>query len=97
MMLAPLLAYVPPALLLGLLLSVTYAGLLHLWKGSSLRDLLLYLVASAGGFAVGQLLGLLLQMPLPHIGQVHVVEASIFAWLALVGVRELTVARRTSP
>ena len=92
-----MLAFVPPALLLGILLSVAYASLLHLWKGRSLRDLLLYLMASAGGFAVGQLLGLLLQIPLPRMGQVHVVEASIFAWLALIGVRELTVMRRMNP
>jgi hypothetical protein len=90
-------ALVPPALLLGIVLCVAYAGLLHLWKGRTLRDLLFYLPASAGGFAVGQLLGMLLQIPLPRIGQVHVVEASIFAWLALIGVRELTVARRTNP
>jgi hypothetical protein len=92
-----MLAYVPPALLLSLLLSVAYAAILHLWKGRSFQDLLLYLVASAGGFAVGQLLGLLLQIPLPRIGQVHVIEATIFAWLALIGVRELTVARRANP
>jgi hypothetical protein len=92
-----MLAFVPPALLLGILLSVAYATLLHLWKGRSLRDLLLYLAASAVGFAVGQLLGLLLQIPFPRMGQVHVVEASIFAWLALIGVRELTVARRINP
>jgi hypothetical protein len=88
---------VPPALLLGLLLSVAYASILHLWKGRSLRDLLLYLVASALGFAVGHLLGLLLQMPMPRIGEVHVIEASVFAWVALVGVRELTVMRRANP
>jgi uncharacterized membrane protein YfcA len=92
-----MLALVPPALLLGLLLSVAYASLLHLWKGRSLRDLLLYLLASACGFAVGQLLGLLLQMPLPRIGQVHVVEATVFAWVALIGVRELTTMRRANP
>ena len=91
-----MLSLVPPALLLGILLSVAYASLLHVWKGRSLRDLLLYLIASAGGFAVGQLLGLLLQIPLPRMGQVHVVEASDFAWLALIGVRELTVMRRTN-
>ena len=92
-----MLAYVPPALLLGILLSVAYASLLHLCKGSSMREFLIYLVASAGGFAVGQLLGLLLQIPLPRIGQVHVVEATVFAWVALIGVRELTVMRRTNP
>ncbi len=89
-----MLALVPPALLLSIVLCVAYASLLHLWKGRTLRDLLLYLAAAVGGFAVGQLLGILLQMPLPQIGQVHVVEASIFAWLALIGMRELTVARR---
>jgi hypothetical protein len=88
---------IPPALVLGLILSVGYASLLHLWKGSSLRDLVLYQIAAAGGFAVGHLVGLLLQMPLPRIGQVHVIEATLFAWLALIGVRELTVTRRTNP
>ena len=92
-----MLAIVPPALLLSLLLSVAFASILHLWKGRTTRDLLLYLVASAVGFAVGQLLGLLLQIPLPTIGQVHVIEASIFAWIALIGVRELTVPRRINP
>lgn len=92
-----MLTYVPPALLLSVILCVGYASLLHLWKGRSLRDLLLYLVASAGGFAVGQLLGLLLQIPLPHIGEIHVIEATVFAWVALIGVRELTIARRTTP
>jgi hypothetical protein len=92
-----MLALVPPALLLGLLLSVAYAGLLHVWKGRSLRDLLLYLVASAVGFAIGHLLGLLLQIPLPRIGEVHVIEATVFAWVALIGVRELTVMRQVKP
>jgi hypothetical protein len=85
-----MLAWIPPALLLGVLLSIAYASLLHLWGGRSLRDLLIYMAAAAGGFAVGQLLGVLLQLPLPRIGQVHIVEASIFAWLALIGARELT-------
>ena len=92
-----MLAFVPPALLLGLLLSVAYAGLLHVWKGHSLRDLLLYLVASAVGFAIGHFLGLLLQIPLPRIGEVHVIEATVFAWVALIGVRELTLMRRANP
>ncbi|MCC6168130.1 MAG: hypothetical protein IT329_12965 [Caldilineaceae bacterium] len=81
--------WIPPALLLSALLCIAYASLLHLWGGRSLRDLLIYAAAAAGGFAVGQLIGMLLQLPLPRIGQVHVVEASIFAWLALIGAREL--------
>lgn len=88
-----MLAWIPPALLLGALLCIAYASLLHLWGGRSLRDLLVYAAAAAGGFAVGQLLGILLQLPLPRIGQVHIVEASIFAWLALIGARELASNR----
>lgn len=88
---------IAPALVLGLALSMAYAALLHLWKGRSLRDLVAYQIAAVGGFAVGQLVGLLLQMPLPRIGQVHIIEATIFAWLALIGVRELTTTRRTNP
>lgn len=84
-----MLELVPPAVLLSALLCAGYAGLLHLWGGRSLRDLLVYLAAAAGGFAVGQLLGVLLQIPVPRIGQVHVIEASLFAWLALIGAREL--------
>ncbi|RIK35666.1 MAG: hypothetical protein DCC57_23140 [Chloroflexi bacterium] len=89
-----MLQWIPPALLLSALLCIAYASLLHLWGGRSLRDLLVYIAAAAGGFAVGQLLGVLLQLPLPRIGQVHVVEASIFAWLALIGARELAGSRR---
>lgn len=92
-----MLALVPPALLLGLLLSIAYAGLLHVWKGRTLRDLVLYLVASIVGFAIGHLLGLLLQIPLPLIGEVHVIEATVLAWVALIGVRELTVMRQVKP
>jgi hypothetical protein len=84
----------PPALVLSVLLVVGYAALLHLWGGRSLQELFLYLAAAGIGFAVGQLLGLLLQMPLPRIGQVHVVEATVFAWLALIGAREWAGARR---
>jgi hypothetical protein len=91
-----MLEFVPPALILGVLLSVGFASLLHLWGGRTLQDFLLYLIASAVGFTVGQLLGVLLQIPLPRVGQIHIVEATIFAWLALIGARELVTVRRTS-
>ena len=84
-----MIAFVPPALLLGILLSTGYAGLFHLWGGRSVRDLLVYLCAGGCGFAVGQLVGILARSPLPQIGELHVVEGSLMAWLALIGVREL--------
>ena len=79
----------PPGLLLGLVISALYAGLFHLWGGRTLRDLLMYLVASLVGFTVGQVIGMLIRLPLPHIGQVYIIEASIVAWLAMIAVREL--------
>ena len=88
-----MIALIPPGLLLGLLLSVGYACLFHVWGGRSLRDLLFYLIASACGFAIGQLLGALMQLPLPQIGQIHIAEASIVAWIALIGVREFSIER----
>jgi hypothetical protein len=89
-----MIALIPPGLLLGLLLSVGYACLFHVWGGYSLRDLFFFLIASVCGFAIGQLLGMLMQLPLPQIGQIHIVEASVVACLALIGVREFSIERR---
>ncbi len=75
-----------PPLVLGLLVSIGYASLYHLWGGHSIRDLLLYLVAAGFGFIVGQTVGVITKIDLLQIGQVHMLEASIGAWLALAGV-----------
>ena len=40
-----------PGLLLGLLLSMGYAGIFHLWVGRSLRDLAAYMAAATVRFA----------------------------------------------
>jgi hypothetical protein len=74
----------PPALLLGLLLCICYAALFHLWGGHGLRDLLLYLFAAMLGFLAGHWLAEILQIPLPQIGELHVVAASLGAWLGLL-------------
>ena len=87
-----MISLVPPGLLLGLIVSVGYAGLFHLWGGRNMRDLLAYLLASAVGFTFGQALGALLHFPLPAVGQVHIIEASVLAWLAMIGLRELRTA-----
>jgi hypothetical protein len=81
--------WLSPALLLGILLSVGYASLFHLWRGRHLGDLLLALPIAAIGFSAGQLIGLVAQTSLLQVGQLHLLEASIGAWLALFGVRAL--------
>lgn len=89
-----MISIVPPGVLLGLMFSALYAGLFHLWGGRTLRDLLVFFLASIAGFAVGQAVGMLLRLPLPQIGQVYIIEASIFAWLAMIGARELRVGQQ---
>jgi hypothetical protein len=72
-----------PGLLLGLLLSMAYAGLFHLWVGHNLRNLAAYMVAATIGFAVGHWIGGAVDLPLPRIGQLHVVAATLGAWISL--------------
>lgn len=76
--------WVSPALLLGASLSCIYACLYHLWSGRTLRDLLMALLAAGIGFSTGQSLGLLTSVALLQIGQLHVLEGSLCAWVALL-------------
>ena len=79
-------ALLSPPLVLGLLVSIGYASLYHLWGGRNVRDLLLYLVAAGFGFIIGQTIGVITKIDLLQIGQIHMLEASIGAWCALIGV-----------
>jgi hypothetical protein len=85
-----MIALIPPGLLLGVLLSAGYAALFHLWRGRGFRDLGLFLLAAGTGFAVGHVLADLAGSPVPPIGRVQAIEASILAWVSLIAVRELT-------
>jgi len=76
-----------PALLLGFILSTIYAALFHLWGGRTVRDLLLYWVAALVGFAIGHAVGVFTQIPLLEIGQLHVLEGSIGAFIGLAVAR----------
>ncbi|MCX6044176.1 MAG: hypothetical protein NT075_03630 [Chloroflexi bacterium] len=73
-----------PALLLGTLLTIGYATLYHVWRGRNVRDLLLALLTAGLGFYVGQVIGALTNTALLQIGQLHVLEASLAAWIALL-------------
>ena len=72
-----------PSLLLGILLSLGYASLFHLWTGRGLRDLVVFILAALVGFAAGQWSGQRLELGLLHLGQLYLLEASTGAWLAL--------------
>ena len=72
-----------PALILSLVLATVYAAAFHLWQGHSLRDLLFYWLAAVVGFASGQLAGYLSDFVPWTIGQVHIIEATLVAFLFL--------------
>ena len=72
-----------PGLLLGLLLSMGYAGIFHLWVGRSMRDLAAYMAAALIGFALGNWIGATMEIPLPQVGLLHVIEGTIGAWIGL--------------
>lgn len=79
-----------PALVLGLLLSIGYASLLHVWSGRNLRDLLVYCVAGLLGFAVGQFFGEVWGNDPLQIGQTNAVSGSVGAWILLISTYYLT-------
>lgn len=72
-----------PALVLSGVVALLYAVLFHLWQGRTLRDLRVFCLAALAGFAIGQGMSMLAQLPWLVIGQVHMLEASLFSWLAL--------------
>ncbi|MEZ4675353.1 MAG: hypothetical protein R2932_14045 [Caldilineaceae bacterium] len=73
-----------PALLLGACFNIAYAALAHLGTGRSLRDLLVFLVMGSIGFSFGQLIGTMTQTSFLQIGELHLFEATLGAWLLLV-------------
>lgn len=73
----------PPSLILSTVLAVLLGTLWFVWRGRTLRDWIIDVLAALLGFALGQLAGWLLGLGLPTIGEVRVVEGSIFAVLAL--------------
>lgn len=71
-------------LVLGFLLSTIYGATFHLIIGGPPRKLLLYVLASWVGFAVGHFIGDLLGIELLKLGVIHLLAASVGSWLALI-------------
>ncbi len=76
-----------PPLILSVILAVGYGALFHLWQGRSYRDLIVYVLAAAVGFALGQGIGILLNSDWFRIGQIRIIEATLMAWFALLVIR----------
>ncbi len=76
-----------PVFLLGSAVATAWAGLFHLLFGRRWRELVLYWFVSLLGFAVGQAVAEALGWEWLLLGQVHLVEGSLLAWVAMALVR----------
>ncbi|MCA9935254.1 MAG: hypothetical protein H6662_03530 [Ardenticatenaceae bacterium] len=72
------------ALVLGFLLSTAYGAGFHLLMGGPARRIVLYVLASWLGFALGHFLGDLLNIEWLKLGVLYLFTASIGSWLALI-------------
>jgi len=68
-----------------------YGCVFHLWRGKTLWELVLYLVASGLGFALGQIVGNRIGWDWLMLGQVHLLEASAGSILLLILVHWLRI------
>ena len=71
-------------LVLGFLLSTIYGAVFHLLLGGPPRKLLLYVLTSWIGFALGHFVADLLGIETLKLGAIHLLAASIGSWLALI-------------
>lgn len=76
-------------LVLGFLLASAYGAIFHLIYGGSLRRIVLYLAAAWAGFLIGQVAGDFLNFEMFKVGKIHLLSASVGAWLLLLAARWL--------
>ncbi len=65
------------------MLAVLLATVWYAWRGGGLRAWVVDVLAALLGFGAGQLIGWWLNLPLPAVGQVRVIEGALLALLAL--------------
>ena len=81
-------------LVLGFLLATAYGAGFHLLMGGPAKYILLYILAAWIGFGLGHFLGDLLNIELLKLGVIHLLSASLGAWIALIASRWLAVQER---
>jgi hypothetical protein len=69
---------------LGFLLATAYGAGFHLLMGGPAKHIVIYILASWFGFAVGHFVGDLLNFEFLKLGAVHLFAASIGSWLSLI-------------
>jgi hypothetical protein len=83
-----------PAIVLSAILSAMYGCAFHLWVGHTLQELVLYLVASGLGFALGQIMGERIGLEWLMLGQVRLLETAGGSFALLLLARWLRVRSR---
>lgn len=71
-------------MVLGFLLATAYGAGFHTLLGGPARRILVYVIASWIGFGAGHFLGDFLNLDILDLGAVHLLSASVGAWIALV-------------
>lgn len=74
----------PAELILGFVLSIAFGSLFHLCFNGSAERLLTYLILSIVGFCLGNLTGSWLSFTWFQLGSLHLLTASIGAWVMLL-------------
>lgn len=77
------------SIVLALLLATAYGAAFHFITGGPLRRLPIYILAAWLGFAVGHLLGAVIDLQLLQLGTLHLLSASLGSWAALFASRWL--------
>jgi hypothetical protein len=82
--LAAVLAHLSPAWVLAAILAAINVCAFRVAMAHEGRSLFYFLPFGLCGFAAGNLLAGLITSPLPMLGDLHVIEASLGAWAALM-------------
>ncbi len=69
---------------LGFLLATAYGAGFHLIIGGPAKRIIIYVLASWLGFAIGHFVGDLLNIEFLKLGALHLLAASLGSWLALI-------------
>jgi hypothetical protein len=80
-----LVEYLPaPVVVLAILVGLVHVLVVAVLFGRSGRSTVYYLPFGLAGSVAGQAVATLWRLPLPRLGDFHVIESSLLAWLLIV-------------
>lgn len=85
-----------PSIVFSFILATLYGAAFHVVSGGDARRLALFLLASWLGFSLGHSFGEVVGMDFMDIGPLHMLAATVGAWVALTVARLLTRQPRST-